>query len=235
MLNFYEGETLLLDKPKEWSSFDVVNKTRILIKRKFGKKLKVGHAGTLDPLATGLLILCTGRKTKTISSFSNLDKEYIAKIAFGATTPSYDLETEPDAHFEKSHINLELLEKTLEEFKGKQLQRPPIFSAKKVNGEKAYINARLGKEIEVRKQEIEIKEIEILKNNLPDEIEVRLLVSKGTYIRSFAHDLGQKLNSGAYLKNLIRTKIGNFELKNAYSIEEFEKIVEKTEINLKEN
>ncbi|MBN2893254.1 MAG: tRNA pseudouridine(55) synthase TruB [Bacteroidales bacterium] len=232
MLNFYTGEILLFDKPREWSSFDVVNKTRILIKIKFGKKLKVGHAGTLDPLATGLLILCTGKKTKEISEFSGLDKEYIATIAFGNTTPSYDLETEPDKFYKTEQITEDKLIEALKTFEGKQMQTPPIFSAKKINGEKAYINARLGKEVEVRQQEIDIKEIEVLDANLPHEVKIRMVVSKGTYIRSFAHDLGQKLNSGAYLKNLIRTKIGNFDLKNAYSLEDFEKVVQETEIEL---
>ncbi len=225
-LNFYDGEILLFDKPKTWTSFDVVNKTRITIRQKFGKKLKVGHAGTLDPLATGLLILCTGKKTKTIAELSGKNKEYVATIAFGMTTPSYDLETEADKHFEISHITTELVQKELDGFLGKQLQTPPIFSAKKVNGEKAYINARLGKDVDIKKQEIEIFELEIVENKLPEELTVRMLVSKGTYIRSFAHDLGQKLNSGAYLKNLVRTKIGEFDLKDAYSIEEFQKLVQ---------
>ena len=229
-MDFYAGEVLLLDKPKTWSSFDVVNKIRILIKIKFGKKLKVGHAGTLDPLATGLLILCTGKKTKTINDFIGLDKEYIATIKFGETTPSYDSETEPDGFFKTDHITEKLLQETVKSFIGKQMQTPPIYSAKKVNGEKAYINARLGKEIKLKQSEINIKEIEILDINLPDEITVRMTVSKGTYIRSFAYDIGKRMNSGAYLKHLKRTKIGNFLLKDAYSIETFEKIIDEITI-----
>lgn len=229
-MDFYAGEVLLFDKPQNWSSFDVVNKVRIQIKMKYGKKLKVGHAGTLDPLATGLLILCTGKKTKQIESFQGKDKEYIATIKFGATTPTYDLESEPDKFFETKHITKELVKETLDSFIGKQLQTPPIFSAKKINGEKAYISARMGKDVKMKKSEIEIKEIEILETNLPKEIKIRMVVSKGTYIRSFAYDLGQKLNSGGHLKRLIRTKIGNFLLEDAYSIEDFEKILASTEI-----
>lgn len=229
-MDFYAGEVLLFDKPQNWSSFDVVNKIRIQIKMKYGKKLKVGHAGTLDPLATGLLILCTGKKTKQIESFQGKDKEYIATIKFGATTPTYDLESEPDKFFETKHITNELVKETLDSFIGKQLQTPPIFSAKKINGEKAYINARMGKEVKMKKSEIEIKEIEILETNLPEEIKLRMVVSKGTYIRSFAYDLGQKLHSGGYLKRLIRTKIGNFLLEDAYSIKDFEKMLASTEI-----
>ncbi len=221
MYDFYCGEILLFDKPIHWSSFDIVNKVRIEIKKKYGKKLKVGHAGTLDPLASGLLILCTGKMTKQIENFQHLDKEYQAVIKFGATTPSFDLETQPDNFFEIKHINLDLLNETLNNFIGIQMQRPPNFSAKKINGETAYVNARLGKDFEIKKNEIEIKKIEIIEHNLPEQVTIRMTVSKGTYIRSFANDLGIKLNSGAYLQKLIRTKIGDYNVQNALSIEDF--------------
>lgn len=221
MKDFYEGEILLLDKPQKWTSFDIVNKVRIAINHKFGQKLKVGHAGTLDPLATGLLILCTGRMTKKINDFAGLDKEYVAKINFGATTPSYDKETQFDKHFETNHITLELVENVLKSFIGQQLQMPPAYSAKRVDGTKAYIKARKGKTMEIKPSEIEIKEIEILEHNLPQTVSVRMSVSKGTYIRSFAYDLGNKLNSGAYLDQLRRTKIGEYSIQNAQTIDAF--------------
>jgi len=230
--NFYAGEVLLIDKPLEWTSFDIVNKTRITIARRFGKKLKVGHAGTLDPLATGLLIICTGKKTKSISEFSGLDKEYVAKIKFGATTPSFDKETEPDnTSFEINHITEDFLIETLKKFEGKQLQLPPKFSAKKVNGERAYINARKGKDIEIKPVEVEFKEIEVIEHDLPNYVTIRLLVSKGTYIRSFANDLGIKLDSGAYLDELRRTKIGNFDIESAITIDEFQQEVDSMDID----
>ncbi len=230
-MNFYEGEVLLFNKPKEWTSFDVVNKVRNVIRRKYGKKLKVGHAGTLDPLASGLLIICTGRMTKQISNYSGLDKEYIAKINFGATRPSFDKETEIDKHFDNQHITQGLLEKTLSTFLGKQEQTPPVFSAKKINGQKAYINARKGKDVEMRTVVVEFKELELLEHNLPETATIRLVVSKGTYIRSFADDLGKRLNSGAYLDELQRTKIGNFSLNNAMTPQEFEEMVQNMPIS----
>jgi tRNA pseudouridine55 synthase len=224
-MDFYEGEILLINKPKEWTSFDVVNKVRNVIRRKFEKKLKVGHAGTLDPLASGLLIICTGKKTKQISEFSGLDKEYIAKIVFGATRPSFDKETEIDKHFDNQHITVNKLEKGLNSFMGVQEQTPPVFSAKKINGQKAYINARKGKEVQMRTVNVEFKKIDLLEHNLPENATIKLLVSKGTYIRSFADDLGKRLNSGAYLDELIRTKIGSFSLEDAITPEQFEDMV----------
>ncbi|MBN2662314.1 MAG: tRNA pseudouridine(55) synthase TruB [Bacteroidales bacterium] len=225
MYDFFEGQMLLINKPKEWTSFDVVNKVRNVIRRKYEKKLKVGHAGTLDPLASGLLILCTGKMTKKIADFSGLDKEYIAEITFGATTPTYDLEAEPDTFFDKEHITEDLLNYTLAKFIGKQNQSPPIFSAKKINGQKAYEIARKGKDFEMKKVEVEFKEIQLLEHNLPNNATIRLKVSKGTYIRSFAFDLGQKLNSGAYLSDLIRTKIGDYNLNEATELNDFQEKV----------
>lgn len=226
MYNFFEGQMLLINKPKEWTSFDVVNKVRNVIRRKYEKKLKVGHAGTLDPLASGLLILCTGKMTKKIADFSGLDKEYIAEISFGATTPTYDLESEPDTFFDKDHITEELLKETLDRFLGKQNQSPPIFSAKKINGQKAYEIARKGEDIEMKKVEVEFKEIELLEHDLPKTAKIRLKVSKGTYIRSFAYDLGKELNSGAFLSDLIRTKIGEFNIEDATELNDFQKNVD---------
>lgn len=230
MFDFYSGETLLFNKPKEWTSFDVVNKVRNIIRRKYGKKLKVGHAGTLDPLATGLLILCTGKMTKKINEYSGLNKEYIAEITFGATTPTYDLESVPDTFFDKDHITETELKNKLDQFIGKQLQSPPIYSAKKIKGEKAYELARRGENIEMKKNEVIFHEIELLEHNLPNTAKIRLLVSKGTYIRSFAFDLGKSLNSGAYLSDLQRTKIGNFYISNAFEISDFEAKVKQTDI-----
>jgi len=226
MYDFFVGEKLLFNKPKEWTSFDVVNKTRNIIRRKYGKKIKVGHAGTLDPLATGLLVLCTGKMTKKITDFSELDKEYIAEITFGATTPTYDLEVKPDAFFDNEHITKELLSETISLFIGKQIQTPPVYSAKKINGKKAYEMARKGEEVKMRRVEVEFKEIELLEHNLPNKAVIRLLVSKGTYIRSFAYDLGLKLDSGAYLSDLKRTKIGDLKLEDASEIDDFQKNVE---------
>lgn len=217
-MNFYEGQILLIDKPVGWTSFDVVNKTRIAIKNKFGKKIKVGHAGTLDPLASGLLILCTGNYTKKISDFSKLDKKYIATITFGATTPSFDKETPIDQYYPFEHIDYEFLTVTLKKFIGKQQQIPPIYSAKKVHGQKLYEFARNGIKIDLKPHEIEIYEIKILEHQLPKQVTLLLHVSKGTYIRSFANDLGKALNSGAYLENLRRIAIGNFVVENALSL-----------------
>ncbi len=224
-MDFFEGELLLFNKPKEWTSFDVVNKVRNVIRRKYNRKIKVGHAGTLDPLASGLLILCTGRMTKKISEFSGLNKEYIAKINFGATRPSFDKETEIDKHFETKQITENFLLETIKKFQGKQEQIPPKFSAKKIAGEKAYEIARRGGEVKMKSVIVEFHEIEMLENNLPQTATIRLLVSKGTYIRSFANDLGKALNSGAYLDELQRTAIGEHKLENAYEIDEFVQLV----------
>ncbi len=219
--NFKEGEVLLFDKPLNWTSFDLVRKVRATIKRYLDtKKIKVGHAGTLDPRATGLLIVCTGKKTKTIEKFQSFEKEYIAGLQLGATTPSYDKETKIDKEYPYEHITKELIEEVLAGFIGVQEQIPPIFSAKRVNGQRAYKNARKGIDIEIKPSIIEIKKIEILKFDLPELI-IRVECGKGTYIRALARDIGKRLNSGAYLTSLRRTRIGSFSVEDALSVIDF--------------
>lgn len=209
------------NKPLYWTSFDLVNKVRIMIRSEFGiKKLKVGHAGTLDPLAGGLMIICTGRATKKIDEFRDLDKEYVATFHLGKTTPSFDLETETDQDFPSDHITEELVREALESFIGEQMQLPPIYSAKLIEGKRAYEYARKGVEKEMIPVAVFFREIELVSFNMP-EVTVRLLCSKGTYIRSFARDLGVKLGSGAYLSALERTAIGAYRLDEAYSLESF--------------
>ena len=223
---FEEGRVLLFDKPLYWTSFDLVNKVRTMIKRSFGlKDLKTGHAGTLDPLATGLMIICTGRATKRIEEFRDLDKEYLATVHFGETTPSYDLETETDGKYPVEHITQEIVEIVLESFRGEQKQVPPLHSAKLINGKRAYEYARKGKKLELSPVNIIIKEAELVSFGIP-ETKIRLLCSKGTYIRAFARDLGFALKSGCYLSALERSSIGSFKLKDALTIEKFEKILE---------
>ena len=222
MENFLEGEVLIFNKPLRWTSFDLVGKVRWLIRNKYNlAKIKVGHAGTLDPLATGLMILCTGKATKQIDSFTGQDKEYVAGILLGKTTPSYDLEKEFDAEYPTDHITAERIEEVLKSFLGENDQIPPIFSAKMIDGKRAYELARQGKEVEMKPSRITITEIELLKVAMP-EITIRVRCSKGTYIRSLVRDVGQKLDSGATLISLERTAIGNYTLNNAISIEEFE-------------
>ncbi|MDA9792400.1 tRNA pseudouridine(55) synthase TruB [Schleiferiaceae bacterium] len=204
------GEVLLVDKPLEWTSFQAVSKIRFTLQKELGlKKLKVGHAGTLDPLATGLLIICVGKKTKEISTFMGQAKEYIAQITFGGTTPSYDLESEIDATFPTEHLSIEAIKDVLLQFQGVIQQYPPIFSAIKQGGVRMYEKARAGEEVVVEPRTVQIDEIEILsfENNV---LRLRVLCGKGTYIRSLAHDLGKALNSGAHLSALRRTKIGSF-------------------------
>jgi tRNA pseudouridine55 synthase len=209
----YNDAVLLLDKPLTWTSFDVVNKVRYA-----GKFKKVGHAGTLDPLATGLLILCTGKKTKEIDQYQAQIKEYTGKFILGKTTPSADLETEVDAIYPTEHITKEILETARTKFFGVISQVPPLFSAIKVKGKRAYEAAREGKTIELKSREIEIKEFEIDAVNFP-EISFRIVCSKGTYIRSIARDFGVEVGSGGYLSELRRTKIGEFSVENAESVE----------------
>lgn len=219
---FEEGQVLLFNKPLYWTSFDLVNKVRIMIRSKFGlKKIKVGHAGTLDPLASGLMIICTGRSTKRIDEFRDLDKEYVATFHLGKTTPSFDLETETDKEYPTSHIGEDLILKALEKLKGEQLQLPPLYSAKLLEGKRAYEYARKGIEKELRPVKIVIHKADLLTFNMP-EVTIRLLCSKGTYIRSFARDLGEALGSGSYLAALERTGIGDFRLEKSYTIESFE-------------
>jgi tRNA pseudouridine55 synthase len=213
--DFKEGQVLLIDKPLNWTSFQVVNKIRWHIRQKFNlKKIKVGHAGTLDPLATGLLILCTGKFTKQIETYQAQTKEYTGEITLGATTPSYDLETEIDKQFPTEHITELLIYKTAKLFEGEINQKPPIFSAIKKDGKKLYELAREGKTTEIKSRKISINTFEITNINLP-KVNFRIVCSKGTYIRSLAYDFGLALNSGAHLSALRRTKIGNFNVENA--------------------
>jgi len=219
---FKEGEVLLIDKDLTWSSFQVVNKVRWLIRQKLDvKKIKVGHAGTLDPLATGLLILCTGKMTKSISTFQDAEKEYTGTIKLGACTPSYDAETEENEHFEYSAITPELIQKATTQFLGEIDQRPPVFSAIKQDGERLYEKARRGEEVVVKTRKTTIFEFEITDIDLPN-VNFRVRCSKGTYIRSLAHDFGRALDNGGYLTALRRTKIGKYSVDNAISVQAFE-------------
>ncbi len=229
---FFEGLVLLIDKPLTWSSFDVVNKIRILLRKHLDiKKIKVGHAGTLDPLATGLLLICTGKATPKINKLTELDKEYIAKISFGATTPSYDLETEMNEYFDTKHINYSLIEDSLSDFIGKQFQTPPVYSAIWVDGKRAYEQARKGKKPQILKREIEIEKIELL-DYTPPVATIRILCSKGTYVRTLAYDLGKALKSGAHLSGLERTAIGTFKVEDAIDLEEFGVLLKGSEKDL---
>ena len=222
---YQEGRVLLIDKPLNWTSFQVVNKIRWLIKQQFSiKKIKVGHAGTLDPLATGLLILCTGKFTKKIETYQAQVKEYTGTITLGATTPSYDLESEIDEKFDISGISEADILKNTQQFLGEIQQQPPIFSALKKNGKRLYEYAREGSKIDIPSRAVTIKEFEITKIELPC-IEFRIVCGKGTYIRSLAHDFGRSLNNGAHLSGLRRTKIGEFRVEDAISVLEFEKFI----------
>jgi tRNA pseudouridine55 synthase len=219
---FEEGQILLFDKPLYWTSFDLVNKVRIMIRSTFKiKKIKVGHAGTLDPLASGLMIICTGSATKRIDEFRDLDKEYNATLHFGATTPSFDLETETDGKFPTDHLTRELIQETLKGFLGEQKQMPPLHSAKFIEGKRAYEFARKGISKELKPVNIVFRELDLVSFEIP-EIKIRLLCSKGTYIRSFARDLGLSLKSGCYLSSLERTSIGSFKLADALTLDKFE-------------
>ncbi len=221
MVDYIKGEVLLLDKPLKMTSFGVVNKIRWEICHALKiKKLKVGHAGTLDPLATGLVILCTGKKSKTIESFQAQEKEYTTTLQLGATTPSFDMESQEDAQYPTEHITKELILKVLKSFEGEQQQIPPIFSAKKINGKRAYKYARKGEKVKMRVSFIEIKEIELLHFE-KNKIDLRIVRSKGTYIRALARDIGKALNSGAYLTALRRTRIGDFNVSDAETIDNF--------------
>lgn len=220
--NYSEGEILLVDKPLEWTSFDVVRKLKRLISIKEGKKkIKLGHAGTLDPLASGLLILCSGKLTKNISEIQAQEKEYTGEFYLGATTPTYDLESDPENFKEIDHLTNDEIKQLAEKMHGKVQQMPPIFSAKKVNGVRAYELARRGKEVELQPKEVHVYEFSITSIELPI-VEFRIRCSKGTYIRSMAHDFGELLGVGAYLNKLRRTKIGNFQVENALDISHWE-------------
>jgi tRNA pseudouridine55 synthase len=221
--DYLDGQILLIDKPLKWSSFQAVNKLKYILKRKYNlpKKFKIGHAGTLDPLATGLLIVCTGKFTKRITDIQAQAKEYTGTITVGATTPSYDLETEVDATFPTEHITSELIQETVKQFLGEINQKPPVFSAIKKDGKRLYEHARAGEEVEIAFRKTTIHEFEITRIALP-EIDFRVKCSKGTYIRSLAFDFGKGLNSGAHLSVLRRTKIGDFSVENGIMPEEFE-------------
>ena len=222
---FLEGEVLLIDKPLHWTSFQLVNKLRWLIKRKLGiKKIKVGHAGTLDPLASGLMIICTGKKTKEIRQHQAAEKEYIATLKLGATSPSYDGETEETHFYPTKHISKELVISVCNQFIGEIEQFPPIFSAIKVKGKKLYESARKGNKVKIKPRIIRINELEIIKMDLP-YIKLRVSCSKGTYIRSLAYDLGKAMNTGAWLFELQRTKIGSETIKNAIDINDFQQMI----------
>jgi len=223
---FEEGSVLLFDKPVYWTSFDLVNKVRIMIRSTFGiKKIKVGHAGTLDPLASGLMIICTGKATKKIDEFRDLDKEYIATFHVGETTPSYDLETETDNKYPTDHINEELVKEVLESFLGEQKQLPPMYSAKLIEGKRAYEFARQGIQKKLEPVTVYFREIELISFSIP-EIKIRIVCSKGTYIRSLARDFGIALKSGSYLSALERTAIGTNHVSKAYTMEKFKEYIE---------
>ncbi len=221
---YLEGQVILIDKPLTWSSFQAVNKLKYILKRKYDlpKKFKIGHAGTLDPLATGLLIICTGKFTKKITEIQAQTKEYTGTITVGATTPSYDLETEVNATFPTKHITEALILEATKQFLGEIDQKPPVFSAIKKEGKRLYEHARAGEEVEITARKTTIYEFEITKINLP-EISFRVQCSKGTYIRSLAFDFGIALNSGAHLSDLRRTKIGDYSVANGVTPEDFEK------------
>jgi len=217
--DYQTGQVLLIDKPLGWTSFQVVNKVRWLIRQEFDiKKIKVGHAGTLDPLASGLLILCTGKFTKQIQSYQAQHKEYTGTITLGGTTPSYDLETQIDQKFATTGITQEAINKAREQFVGDIMQQPPIFSALKKEGKRLYEYARAGETVEIPKRPVHISAFEITRIDLPD-VHFRVACSKGTYIRSLAHDFGKALNNGGHLSALRRTKIGEFDVKNAQTLE----------------
>lgn len=219
--DFTLGQVLLIDKPLLWTSFQAVNKIRWAIKKAFGiKKIKVGHAGTLDPLASGLLVICTGKMTKQINSFQGQEKEYTGTITLGATTPSYDLETEIDKTYPTTHITENQIYEATTKFIGAIQQIPPIFSAVKKDGKRLYEIARAGETTEIKAREIKISKFEITKINGLD-VKFRVVCSKGTYIRSLAHDFGKALNSGAHLSELRRTRIGTFKIEDAISPDEF--------------
>lgn len=221
--DFLDGQILLIDKPLGWTSFDAVNKIRWLLKRNLKlKKIKVGHAGTLDPLATGLLVICTGRATKQINELTGLEKEYTGTLKLGVTTPSFDGETEETEFFETAHISEGLIHEATKKFEGEIDQKPPVFSAVKKEGKRLYEHARKGETVEIPTRKVHIHQFEITGVEMPF-VDFRVVCSKGTYIRSLADDFGKALGSGAYLTALRRTKIGAFDIENAITVETFEK------------
>lgn len=235
-MNFQAGQVLAFDKPYEWTSFALVAKVRWLISRRIGGKIKVGHAGTLDPLATGVMVICTGKATKRIEQLQAGVKEYVATLKLGATTPSFDLEHPVDATYPTAHITEQLVREVLPRFEGEIMQIPPVFSACKVEGKRAYDLARKGKEVELRAKPLRIDEIELTDCRLENqEITLRIVCSKGTYIRALARDIGQALGSGAHLTALRRTRVGDCSVEKCFTIETFEKWLAEQEIETSEN
>lgn len=235
MFNPLEGEILYIDKPLHWSSFDAVKRVRGIMARRLKiKKMKVGHAGTLDPLATGVMIVCTGRATKRIDELQAHTKEYVATIALGATTPSYDLETEIDATFPTEHITREMVEETLKKFTGRIEQVPPAFSACKIDGKRAYKMARKGKEVELKAKILVIDEIELLEYS-QQSIVVRVVCSKGTYIRALARDIGTALNSGGHLTALRRTRVGDVKVEDCLTVDQAVEMLNNIDIVMPED
>lgn len=224
--DFLEGQLLLFDKPLYWTSFDLVKKVKNIIRNAYGyKKIKVGHAGTLDPLASGLMIICTGKYTKKINTLQESTKEYLAVLKMGETTPSYDLETEVDGKYETAHITGDLIIKALKRFQGEYDQVPPLFSAKNINGKRAYEYARKGEQVQLEPKKVFFHELELLGYN-PPMVTIRIVCSKGTYIRSFARDLGRELGSGAYLSELKRLAVGEYRIDDAMKISDFERMLD---------
>lgn len=226
-MDFVEGEILAFDKPYKWTSFDVVGKARWLLCHQLGlKKLKVGHTGTLDPLATGVVIVCTGRKTKLIDKLQYDTKEYVATLQLGATTPSFDLEKPIDQTYPTAHITRQLIDEVIPTFLGEQWQVPPMFSAVKVDGKRAYELARKGEEVELKPKLLVIDEIEVMSfDPTTMQLVIRVVCSKGTYIRALARDIGQKLNSGAHLIALRRTRVGDYRVEDCMNFEQFEQLI----------
>ncbi len=230
-MDFITGETIYIDKPLKWTSFDVVKRVRGALQRRLGRRLKVGHAGTLDPLATGVMVICTGRSTKLIDTLQAGVKEYIATIKLGATTPSFDLETEIDATYPTAHITRELIEETLPRFRGTISQIPPAFSACKVDGKRAYKIARQGKDPDLKPKTLVIDEIEMLQfENM--ELTIRVVCSKGTYIRALARDIGAALHSGGHLTSLRRTRVGSATIDRCISVDSAIKLIRDAEITI---
>ena len=227
-INIEEGYIAVLDKPLRWTSTDVVRKVKFTLRKLGYRKIKVGHAGTLDPLATGILVVCIGRATKLVDALQAEEKEYIADVMLGATTPSYDLEHEIDRTYPYEHITREAVEEALASLTGERLQTPPVYSAKKIDGTRAYELARAGEEVAVRQALINIYEMEIVEYDLP-RVRIRVRCSKGTYIRSLAHEIGQALRSGAHLTSLRRTRSGGFTLEKSYELDEFLENLQKLE------
>jgi tRNA pseudouridine55 synthase len=222
--DFREGAVIVVDKPLGWTSFDVVNKIRICLRGEYGK-IKVGHAGTLDPLATGVVVVCTGKATKEIDHYTGQEKEYVARVTFGHTTPSYDLESAFDGEYDYSHVDRALLEEVAGRFVGEIEQCPPAFSAVRVNGVRAYERARRGDEVEMRSRRVWIKEVEVMEVEMPVVV-LRVTCGKGTYIRSLAYDIGRACRSGAHLSALQRARVGAFRVERAFRVDELVRLLE---------